>query len=627
VNPAIVIPCYKRNFSLERLLDSLSKATFSVENIPLIISIDGPGNELVKGVAEKFNWKFGPKEIHVQEKHLGLKQHMITCTNLVNKYENILLLEDDLLVSPHFYEYAIRALDFYKEEEKLAGISLYNYEVTESTGQSFRPLDDGSDVYFLQHPSSWGQVFTKKQWNGFMDWNKAHEAYFNDAYLPSNVKGWGVHSWKKHFVHYMAENDLYFVYPRLSFTTNLEGIGTHSNSIGTFQTTLQESGKSHVFNHFSQSKSIYDAWFEIKPLALNKWIPHYQNYDYEVDLFGTKDMYKSEFILAKKRSTAPMHSYSAKMQPALQNVLGDIEGTGIEFTATKNIINQAVESVPGNRFSIVVPVIRFNETELGQTLHSIFTNGYPNMILVLSVNQKIYEEVYIFIIGHFSRFRYDIHFTKIDTDSLGACIKQGFDELQGGIATWLNPGSKLEEMDIIEAGKIFNDCKQVNWLLPVGFNDALDNYRINKEMIFHFLKKKHHPINTELVFFRVSCWKKISAGFSKEKMENELFFNWLFFFIVWEFDLNIVISDIGGGRRAPVSFLPPIKGKQLWNYASASGFTGPTRKMKAGFLYKILKGFSQLKIPVFRNMYYLFYDLPLIVRRDEKNKRYYFSKK
>ena len=90
--------------------------------------------------------------------------------NILNIYENIIVLEDDLFVSPYFYKYANDALKFYNKTESIGGISLYNHKRNFLNTIPFELIPDSNDVFFLQIASSWGQAWSKKQWLGFKNW-------------------------------------------------------------------------------------------------------------------------------------------------------------------------------------------------------------------------------------------------------------------------------------------------------------------------------------------------------------------------------------------------------------------------------------------------------------------------
>src|SRR4030043_1928352 len=124
-SPAIVVVAYNRPRSLERLLSSLRNAK-KISNAELIISIDNkePENIIIKNIADAFEWPYGDKKVIYQEKRLGLKQHVLQCGDLSQKYGSIIMLEDDLMVSPYFYDFAKKALEFYDGDDKIGGVSL-----------------------------------------------------------------------------------------------------------------------------------------------------------------------------------------------------------------------------------------------------------------------------------------------------------------------------------------------------------------------------------------------------------------------------------------------------------------------------------------------------------------------
>lgn len=169
-NPAIVVAAYNRPASLLRLLKGLQKAHYPKHPVPLHISIDQSYAPDVAQVAHDFDWPYGPKEVVIHREHLGLRTHLLQCGDLTARYGAIILLEDDLYVSPEFYRFARSAIRHYTPDPKIAGISLYHYECAESTQLPFRPLEDGNDFYFIQWPSSWGLVVTDVQWGDFRKW-------------------------------------------------------------------------------------------------------------------------------------------------------------------------------------------------------------------------------------------------------------------------------------------------------------------------------------------------------------------------------------------------------------------------------------------------------------------------
>ena len=116
--PAIVVVAYNRPHSLTRILSSLLRMKNATE-VELVISIDNgaPDNFGVRDIAESFEWTFGEKKVFYQEEKLGLRKHIIKCADLSQKYCSVIILEDDLYVSPYFYDYAVHALNFYGNDD------------------------------------------------------------------------------------------------------------------------------------------------------------------------------------------------------------------------------------------------------------------------------------------------------------------------------------------------------------------------------------------------------------------------------------------------------------------------------------------------------------------------------
>src|SRR5690606_14192367 len=140
--------------------------------ISLIISLDKSDNIKVSQIAEDFIWELGTKKIIKHSERLGLKKHVLLCADLVYEYENIVMLEDDLWLSPHFWNYTIQSIDFCQNQSQIAQISLYSNVFNETSMLTFMPYMDGYDNYFMKIPSSWGQIWTRSQWHEFKHWLK-----------------------------------------------------------------------------------------------------------------------------------------------------------------------------------------------------------------------------------------------------------------------------------------------------------------------------------------------------------------------------------------------------------------------------------------------------------------------
>lgn len=339
--PAIVVAAYNRPHTLLRLLNALSHAYYIHTDIPLVLSIDKSNNPEVANLCHAYVWQHGPKHIIEHTEKLGLKQHIIACCNLSQQYGSIIMLEDDLMVSAHFYNYALQALNHYGSDEQLAGISLYSYAVTENKFLPFYPVADNFDNYFLQLPSSWGQVYTAQQWQQFKSWYKNNKIS-NEQVLPQYVIKWGEKSWKKHFVQYMIEHNKYFVFPKTSYSTNCGEPGVNTDRQGLHQVQLAQNLKQHNFSNLQQSVAVYDAWYEVLPEKLNLIAPWLSEYNYTTDLYGTKQLsaINTAYILSSKPCTNPTLLYGNVMVEAIQNISMGVEGSFYALAPT----NQFTES-------------------------------------------------------------------------------------------------------------------------------------------------------------------------------------------------------------------------------------------------------------------------------------------
>jgi len=340
MNLPVIVAAYNRPASLSRLLRSLDNAHYSRQT-ELIISIDKSDNNEVLQFAKNFNWKHGKKTIIAREKHLGLKDHILACGDLAMEFDGIILLEDDLFVSPAFYDFALQAFKFYEDEKELAGISLYSHSYNETAQLPFYPLFDDSDVFFMQVPSSWGQCWSKKQWAEFRKWYDINRdsPLQPESGVPANVVNWPDSSWKKYFFMFMIHANKYFVYPRYSLSTNFGDLGVHFDKKYSFQQTpILTETRPFNFKRLISSSAVYDSLCEILPDCLKKKADFLNHYKFDVDLYGIKEPHRlqSPYILTTRHCSNPIFSYSMELIPMELNITYAIKGSTIYFAKTKN---------------------------------------------------------------------------------------------------------------------------------------------------------------------------------------------------------------------------------------------------------------------------------------------------
>lgn len=337
ISPTIVILAYSRHVSLARLLQSLNRANYPSDDINLIISLDGGASEEVVKIAQQYNFKAGNVKLIEHKTNLGLRAHVEYCGNLVFDYETVIILEDDLVVDIWYYDYAIQAANFYKDEPYVAGISLYSQSYNEMAKLPFEPLLTSTSGYFMQIPCSWGQLWTVQQWNGFGSWYDKNRDIDFDSFqrLPNYVKRWPMSSWKKFFYAYLLTYDKYFFYPYRSYTSNMsdEG-GTHARQSNYYQTNLQDQNRqleNFIFPQFKEASVFYDSHMEPAHPSLYSSLKISAD-NIEIDIYGSKSLKllkTKAHALTTKTSSNYIKRYALQYFPVEQNViLNNFEKSG-----------------------------------------------------------------------------------------------------------------------------------------------------------------------------------------------------------------------------------------------------------------------------------------------------------
>lgn len=355
LRPAIVVVAHNRAAALARLLRSLSRAWFPEEPVPLVISVDGSDRETHR-VARDFRFPCGPTTLITREPRLGLVDHIRTCAGLSEEYGSVILLEDDLAVAPGFHVWACQALTFYEGSPEVAGVSLYRYSMTEATPAPFEPIDDGCDAHFIQFPSSWGQAWTAAQWRLFLEWDRCHSIEEGEALLPGYVRRWRGPSWKRRFAAYLIATDRYFVFPPVSLSTNFGDPGTSAVTPGLYQVTLDRRRRDYRFSPLSDSRSVYDSYFELTPRCLNRWTDALRGFRYDVDLYGVKSLehLREEHVLTTRPAGEPQRTFGLALTPNVANVIDGVEGEGIRLVPRARV--EATETPAALHYPVLASV-------------------------------------------------------------------------------------------------------------------------------------------------------------------------------------------------------------------------------------------------------------------------------
>jgi len=348
---AIAIVAFNRPASLQRLLASISRADYSgYDKIHCYINIDFSGDDTCWKVARDFSWTHGSLHIHQHVENLGLKQNVMLSAGLSQRHDAVIVLEDDLMVSPAYYQYAQQALSFFQQDDNIAGIALYANSFNEVAYCTFDPVDDGHDNYFMQVPCSWGQMWTAKQWNKYLEFlnGAQHSA---SVKLPDAVASWPeLSSWKKQFFRYMIATNKYFVYPRVSMTTNFADAGKHiAEEVTVFQSSLLLVQKKFNFNLFDQSFVIYDAYFEFSGLGYKRYTGEDIEVAFDINLSKNPEDIQAQYLITARQTEKPIKQFASSCYPYEVNVLLDIQNENVKagylsMTLTKDVTKECTFS-------------------------------------------------------------------------------------------------------------------------------------------------------------------------------------------------------------------------------------------------------------------------------------------
>lgn len=531
--PAIVVAGFNRADSLSRLLNGLLNGSYEGFSPALHISIDQGHAPDVVQIAQEFSWPFGPKEVTLHPERLGLKDHLLWCGDLSQRYGEIILLEDDLYVSPSFYEYAAQALKYFQADKATGGISLYHYEVAESTSFPFQPLHDGKDVYFMQWPSSWGLAVNAAQWQQFRTWQQGQSEAQILPLLPEFVQRWEADSWKRLMVAFLRAEERYFVYPRFSLSTHFGEAGTHSVQRGSQQSPLLSGHKKWDFGECSTSLALYDAWFEPEESVLRSRQAQLQSFSgFEVDLYGQKEhaALHKEYVLTSRWLPPALKAdpaqvplgFAMDLLPVVQNVITGLSGHALNLVKRTALValpdhpSTYLEQLSGwsrnakqsskdagqlVSFSIVVPECgpqAANEA----TVASLLQQDYPGLeVIVLAKGEA----------GKSLDDRVRVLEWPQGMDYWQA-LELGFQASSSDILLWFHPGQTLAPGALSKAAAILTSYQEIDWLLLRTEERALPAQRWTKD---RFARAHSHALLTSLgpgsSLIRRSLWLKLDS--------------------------------------------------------------------------------------------------------------------
>ena len=173
VNSPIALFTYNRLDHTRQTIDALRSNDLAAES-DLIIFSDAPKTPSVApdvmAVRAYLGTIAGFKSVRVIEREVnyGLANSIIDgVTTICEQFGRVIVLEDDIVTSPHFLAYMNEALSLYEKDSRVISIHGYIYPVKEALPSTF----------FLRGADCWGWATWKRGWDIFeSDAQKLYDA-------------------------------------------------------------------------------------------------------------------------------------------------------------------------------------------------------------------------------------------------------------------------------------------------------------------------------------------------------------------------------------------------------------------------------------------------------------------
>ena len=159
----VLLFTYNRLAHTRRCVEALLKNSLATES-ELFIYSDGAKDDTQQAAVNEVRYYIhnirGFKQITIiqRDENWGLARNIIDgVTTQVNRYGKVIVLEDDLVVAPHFLQFMNDALETYKDEPKVGHIQACDF-----TQDPTLP-----DTFLIKWTGSWGWGTWDRAWKHF----------------------------------------------------------------------------------------------------------------------------------------------------------------------------------------------------------------------------------------------------------------------------------------------------------------------------------------------------------------------------------------------------------------------------------------------------------------------------
>ncbi|PTX96914.1 glycosyl transferase [Spartobacteria bacterium LR76] len=158
----IALFAYNRPQHLRRTVEALAANALAPES-KLFVFLDGPKNDGDKAISADIRayvasiGAFQSVSLVEQEKNIGLAASIIGgVSRMLETYESVIVMEDDIVTSPFFLRYMNDAINIYRDDEAVACIHGFVYE-----------MKGLPETFFLRGADCWGWATWQRAWRAF----------------------------------------------------------------------------------------------------------------------------------------------------------------------------------------------------------------------------------------------------------------------------------------------------------------------------------------------------------------------------------------------------------------------------------------------------------------------------
>ena len=238
----IVLFVYNRPWHTEQTVESLKKNKLAAKSELYIFSDGAKTHNEESAVNEVRDYLrtingFSDIIIRQREENYGLAKSVIEgISEILEKNDRVIVLEDDIVTSPRFLEFMNNSLEFYKKISSVYSISGYSFPIE-------APPKYDQEIYFLRRSSSWGWATWKGRWEQALWDNSFYKKKISDTITRKDFNIGGsdltpmlikqvnnkIDSWaiRWAFTHYLNNGNCVFPVKSLAKNIGTDATGTN----------------------------------------------------------------------------------------------------------------------------------------------------------------------------------------------------------------------------------------------------------------------------------------------------------------------------------------------------------------------------------------------------------------